>query len=334
MARLNDEFLLAWSALQSSEAAAGWQVISLPPSGPVGISAGRNFPDNTEAALFYFPSAKLARAERLPVGKGFAIERADSGIEPGLRLALTRQEAGSTELFSSMVFDVVGSIDNGANTGESEAKLLRILIARVIGWQRFMSRGAALLNREAELGLVGELHFMKLLLDAGVSQDLALSGWVGPDDAPQDFLLGDGAIEVKSTMSQKGLSVKVGSLEQLDDSLASPLFLAAVRFSREESGLTLPEMIAELERRLNTASDLFRERLLHAGYIETHAVNYTRRFESKEVQIFCVTEGFPRLTTGLVPQGVTRALYEINLNHAQSFRSSMDVAMVVLGAIR
>lgn len=99
-----------------------------------------------------------------------------------------------------------------------------------------MSRGATSLSPEAELGLAGELAFVIALLDSEVPAEEVLKGWVGPDDAPQDFLLGDGAIEVKATMSSSGFPVKIGSLEQLDDSVASPLFLAAMRFSREERG--------------------------------------------------------------------------------------------------
>ena len=49
-------------------------------------------------------------------------------------------------------------------------------------------------------------------------------------------------------MSSSGFPVKIGSLEQLDDAVASPLFLAAVRFERIEGGATLPEMVAEVER--------------------------------------------------------------------------------------
>lgn len=335
MARPSKEFLLSWSSLFCNDDVPGWQAISLAPAGPVDVQAGRRSPDNAEAVLFCFPSARLARAERLPEGKGFLVEKADSTSHEGLRLALTRQSAGSAELFAAMACDVVGAIDDAAAADAPESKLLRILIGRVIAWQQFMSRGASPLSPEAELGLVGELYFIGCLLDSGVTAAAMLRGWVGPDDATQDFLIGDGAIEVKATMSSSGFPVKIGSLEQLDDSVASPLFLAAVRFAREEGGLSLPEMVAEIERRLEDeqgAVDFLRERLMVAGYSETHASHYTRRFEPKERRILSVSEGFPRLTTGSVPVGVTRALYEINLDHAGDFLSDLDAALRKLGA--
>jgi hypothetical protein len=35
---------------------------------------------------------------------------------------------------------------------------------------------------------------MMQFLEAGISSETILSGWVGPDDALQDFLLGSGAV--------------------------------------------------------------------------------------------------------------------------------------------
>lgn len=176
---------------------------------------------------------------------------------------------------------------------------------------------------------------MARILEAGVSCESVLNGWVGPDDAPQDFLLGDGAIEVKATMSSSGFPVKIGSLEQLDDAVVSPLFLAAVRFAAGESGSTLPEMVAEVERRVSEepgAIDYLRERLMVAGYAEAHAGQYSRRFEPKEKRVLSVSEGFPRLTLGVVPAGVTRAVYEINLDHAGDFLRDFDEVLSQLGA--
>ncbi|MEX3012361.1 PD-(D/E)XK motif protein [Acinetobacter baumannii] len=42
--------------------------------------------------------------------------------------------------------------------------------------------------------------------------------------------MGSGAIETKSTLSNQGFVAKINSLEQLDDSEKSPLFLNGYRF--------------------------------------------------------------------------------------------------------
>lgn len=338
MARPSDDFLLAWASLSNSgEAEPGWQAIYLPSAGPVEVQAGRSSPGNAEAILFSFPTARLARSERLPIGQGFSVERIDTANDGDLKLALTRQAAGSVELFAAMACDVVGAIDEASAAGVAETGLLRVLIGRVLAWQQFMSRGAKYLSPEAELGLVGELAFLLCLLDSGVPAGEILKGWVGPDDAPQDFILGEGAVEVKATMSSSGFPVKIGSLEQLDDAVASPLFLAAMRFTRAEGGLTLPQFVDDIESRLMTtelsAANYFRERLVACGYYGGHSGRYTRTFALKETRVLSVSEGFPRLTTGSVPLGVTKAIYEINLDHAEEFRLDLQVALNLLGVL-
>lgn len=333
MPRAINDFVAAWEALSGSGLEKGWRGISVARAGACELMAARRFPGNEEALLARFPTARPSSSERLPEGKGFEVVRADPFGDGMTWIALTRKESGSPELFAEMVSDVAGAMDNVALEGE--ISVLKTMLRRVRMWQQFMSRGTGPLSPEAELGLAGELFFMVQLLDAGVSHESILSGWVGPDDAPQDFLLGDGAIEVKATMSTSGFPVKIGSLEQLDDAVASPLFLAAVRFTAGEGGSTLPEMVAEVERRIEGepgAADFLRERLMVAGYSETHAGQYSRKFEPKDRRVLFVSEGFPRLTPGGVPAGVTRAVYEINLDHAGDFLRDFEEVLLQLGA--
>lgn len=326
MPRPIDEFVAAWEALSGpSGGQGGWRGIAVTGAGSCVFIAARRFPGNEEALLVSFPTARLGSSERLPEGRGFEVVRADPFGDGKTWIALSRKESGSPELFAEMVGDVAGAMD--ASAPEGEMCVLRTLLRRVRMWQQFMSRGGGTLSHEAELGLAGELFFMARLLDTGVSPDAILRGWVGPDDAPQDFLLGDGAIEVKATMSSSGFPVRIGSLEQLDDSVTAPLFLAAVRFAREADGATLPEMVADVERRLARepgAIEFLRERLMVAGYANAHVDQYSRRFEPKEKRVLSVSGDFPRLTRGIVPAGVTSAIYEINLDQAGDFLLDFD----------
>ncbi|AXY41904.1 PD-(D/E)XK motif protein [Halomonas sp. JS92-SW72] len=337
MARPSEEFLIAWSSLTGHDPAPGWQAISLPSAGPVKVKAGRRTPTNLETVLLFFPSAKIPRSEKLPEGKGFLVERIESINATGLWLALTRKAAGSPELFAAMACDAVGAIDNAAATGVAESKLPQAFIRRVIAWQQFMSRGATPLGAEAELGLVGELTFIVYLLQAGVPTETVLEGWVGPEDAPQDFVIGLGSIEVKTTLSTAGFVAKISSLEQLDDSTYSPLFLAALRFSREETGLSLPELVSDLEHRLAEvpgAVSFFHEKLLTAGYVKTHETAYTRRFQMRELLFHRIIDGFPRLTRSMMPDGVFRAVYEIELHSAGEYIFPFDAALKSLGVLK
>lgn len=276
----------------------------------------------------------MSAYEKLPEGKGFLVEKTESFGQSGIRLALTKKSEGNLELFTTMVCDLVETLDEAASRNRSELELLQMLIKRILNWQQFMSRNNNPLSPEAELGLAGELYFLKTLLISSMPPALALKAWVGPDDAPQDFLIGIGAVEVKATLSSSSFPVKIGSLEQLDDATVSPIFLAAIKFSLSKGGMTLPEMVAEIEGILIEEPDmtsLLNEKLLSAGYITSHAENYSRRFKSKEQRILIVENHFPRLTIGSVPIGVIKASYEINLDYVKDFYVELDIMLENLG---
>lgn len=333
MARSSDDFVLAWSSLSCQVGDSGWQAISLSCAGSLEIQAGLRSPNREEAVLFYFPNTKLMRGSRLPESRGFTVESLGDLDRDGVRLAITRRPEGNFDLFTTMVCDLVGVMDSAA-INEPEAKLLQVLIRRVLTWQQFMSHRVGPLSSEDELGLAGELHFLRIFLSLPLPSIDILNSWVGPKDAPQDFLIGIGALEVKATMSSSGFPVKIGNLEQLDDAIATPLYLAAVKFTATDDGETLSEMVASIETYLKDDLDsvnLLHERLMLAGYLESHEHHYVRKFKPKEQVVFSVSERFPRLTLGSVPSGVTRAMYEINLDHAKDFLVEIDVALNKLG---
>lgn len=337
MARPIDEFVAAWDALSCKEyeQGGGWHGIPVKSVGSCRLVAARRFPGNEEALLACFPAARLASSEQLPDGNGFEVVRADPYGDGETWISLSRRESGSPELFAEMVGDVAGAMDAEGASGEE--RILKALLRRVKMWQQFMARGQQPLGPEAELGLIGELDFLTTLLDAGAPVETILEWWVGPDDAPQDFVFKEGAVEVKATLATSGFPAKIGSLEQLDDAIHSPLFIVAARFSRTTGGSTLPEIVSEVERRFALepgAVSYFKERLLTAGYLGSHAAGYSRRFNKEEACIYAVTEGFPRLVRGSVPDGVARVLYEIDLVRAADFLTDFPAALRTLGVLK
>jgi hypothetical protein len=286
--------------------------------------------------LVGFPTARLAVADKLPEGQGFAVERADPEGNGELWLALTRKSAGSAELFATMACDVIGALDDAVAASADETKLLRVLTGRVGAWQEFMRKGTHVLSPEAEIGLVGELALLRAIIDAGVPAASAIESWVGPLDGIQDFELGTGALEVKSTLTSSGFPAKIGSLEQLDDSTRQPLFVAGARLRQTTTGQSLPEIVASM--RLSIFGDaeserLLTERLLAGGYIDAHADRYPRRFEPAGIRVVEVAKNFPRLTLGNVPAGIMRTMYEIDLDKAPGDNVGVRAALKKMGAI-
>lgn len=336
MARPNSAFDLAWSSLSGATENTGWHTIAVDPAGQIAIHAGRRFPGNEEAVLACFPSASLPAAERLPNGQGFAVERADPHNDGRAWLALTRRAHGSIELFSAMVRDVVGAMDAAVLEGALADRLLRVFLGRVMAWQEFMRKGAQALGPEAEIGLFGELAVLCAALEAGVPPEACAEAWVGPLDAAQDFVLGTGAMEVKTSIATAGFPARVGSLEQLDDSVRQPLFVVAVRLRQLVGGQSLPDMVAAARSRAAVCAEAGRvvaERLISAGYFDAHADRYSRRFAIESIRLLEVTAAFPRLVHGTVPAGVTRAVYDVDLDKAAGPRLELAAALKRLGVI-
>lgn len=132
------------------------------------------------------------------------MERATLGETGGNHswLAIVRQPAGSLELFAKVVSDIVHLLQSFSDSPEET--LYQRFLGRVRGWQEFMRQGREGLGPEKELGLVGELRFLNLLLDAGILQFTAVDAWKGPHDGLHDFQIGLGSVEIKSTMIPDG----------------------------------------------------------------------------------------------------------------------------------
>lgn len=334
MAQPIDDVGLAWDSLRGSTDASGWRSISIATIGACSLRAGLSFPEQNEALLASFSPSSVPISESLPNGHGFVVSRVMPSDDGLIWLALTRSSGGSLSLFAAMVADI-----SRAMRGESrveERQLLRIFLGRIRAWQEFMRKGAQRLSPEAEIGLVGELALLRNLIDAGVSSVVALESWLGPLDGVRDFELGTGALEVKTTLSVTGFPARIGSLEQLDDSVHQPLFLAGVRLRQTETGQSLAELVADM--RDVTAGEpeavrLLSERLIAAGYFDAHSDRYVRRFTLVDIRVVEVRDGFPRLTPGCVPLGITKATYEIDFDKAAISSISTVCALKQLGVI-
>lgn len=334
MARPNDEFVLAWSSLIGAAEGYGWRTIAITPAGACHLSAGRRFPGNEEALLAGFTAASIPAAEKLPEGQGFNVERVDPHGDGKTWLALTRKASGSIELFLAMVCDVSSALDAGA--GVAEPGLLRVFLGRVRAWQEFMRKGAQALSPEAEIGLIGELTLPSTVIKAGLPAALAVESWVGPLDGIQDFELGTGALEVKTTLSPTGFPARIGSLEQLDDSVRQPLFVVGARLRQTAGGQNLPDFVGALRGSIKgdaEAERLLAERLLAAGYFDVHADRYPRRFDLAGTRMVEVGDDFPRLTPGRIPLGVLKAIYEIDLDKVPGENVCPLAALKKMGAL-
>jgi hypothetical protein len=307
----------AWRALLANEfgEGSGWRTIPVVTDEGWQLLGGVRFPAREEAILVGFRLASGDRTEDLPKGSGFQVERVTALEREGARawFALTRASGASLGLFTAMVEDVARLLIQ--NRARPEQRLIHLFIGRIRAWQAFMSRpSGGVLAPEAELGLFGELVVLEHLLDTGVPAAVAVDSWQGPLDGLQDYTLGLGALEVKTTLAASGFPVRISSLEQLDEALVSPLFLAGVRASLQTMGQTLPDCVEALRRRAGTARPALDMRLLHGGYRDCDEAEYTRRFSVVEMRVVAVDERLIHLTRSSMPPAIQAVTYDLDLD--------------------
>lgn len=323
------ELGIAWKALSSHDDGAEWKLIPIRQPASFTAQAARRFPDNLEALAIGFPGKGIGSNRKLPEGGGFEVLRTtieNHGFDSSA-IVLVRNASGPLEIFHAMASDILALLDR--NRLASPPVLVNRFLDRVVAWQLFMQPPReGPLGPEAQTGLFGELCFMNRLLDSGMSGLLAVDAWDGPMRGAQDYRIGSGAVEVKSSTAAEGFNAKIQSLEQLDDMECHPLFLVALRFTDVPEGQTLPELVTIIRQRLaiEEGRSAFEGKLGAVGYHDDHAAAYGRRLALAEERIFRVGVGFPRLIRGNIAAAVQKARYEIELD-------GVDVGLTDSGAL-
>jgi hypothetical protein len=327
----------AWRALDGNIGEGGWRTIPLEMKSTCCLLAGRYFPGNEEALLVGFRSVNVPQDKNLPQGRGFRVNRMECSIVAGVHVwvSLSRFAVGSFDMFALMADDIVDFLNS--RTTESEDCIFHAFLGRIRAWQNFMVReNVGVLSAEAETGLFGELIILDTLIASGMPAIDAVNAWHGPIDGIQDFLIGTGAIEVKTTASQGSFPAKISSLGQLDNSLVQPLYLAGIRVALHDSGTTLTEFVDSLRSRFlsdSHALSVYENRLIQAGLIKSYADSYTRRFIHSSTVTFHVNEEFPRLISSNVRIEIQKARYELDLALIRQLDVGINKAIVGLRGI-
>ena len=152
----------------------------------------------------------------------------------------------------------------------------------------------------------------------------AVSAWVGPEGADQDFNFHNYWLEVKA-VSIAADSVSISSIQQLDRNDYGILRVYFMDKTSSEGAQTvsLPEKVSAIRGKIQSAriADMFSCKLAKAGYFEKDVDHYNdSRYRMAELRNYSVVDGFPRLTKSNIPTGISQAKYSINLAIFESYR--------------
>ena len=205
-----------------------------------------------------------------------------------------------------------------------------VLLARLGRWHRLMELARnEILSEQTLRGLLGELIILRDVIAPRFGFSAAVNSWVGPQKAPQDFVIAGTAVEVK-TCTPAATSIRISSLEQLD--AACPLFLATVRLSpssNAQGAAFTPEMLVtgirqELDENTPARAE-FDLRLTEAGYQDLPAYS-DRWYQWNGTRYSRISResDFPRLTLATVTAGIVAACYDIALSNCAPYEIAED----------
>ncbi len=212
----------------------------------------------------------------------------------------------------------------------SENRLINELLARLAQWQTIFEKYKSLgLSEESQIGLYGELFFLRKLLSNLNNHRFYINAWKGPDQAVQDFQYSDWAIEVKTTHGKNHQKIQITSERQLDTSIIPNIYLYHLSLDiRENKGETLNELvdnILDLIDADSVASINFKQKLLNAGYFGNHRTLYSNNgYRIRKERLFTVTETFPRIIEGQLSGGVGDVRYSIVLEDNVPWKLSAE----------
>ena len=185
---------------------------------------------------------------------------------------------------------------------------LSVTLQHLKRWKAFLAgKKARLLTNEEIRGLFAELYVLRQLYFRQLTHDEAVDAWCGADDAHQDFIFGNVAIEVKSLSGRERSSVRISSEDQLE-ALVDNLFLMTVHLvdmPDAESACSLNDMVALIEQELVTAEAIeqFSEKIASCGYAAL--ADYDRpRFTVGSTNGYAVTDQFPRIIRSRISRGL------------------------------
>ncbi|GJD79382.1 PD-(D/E)XK motif protein [Methylobacterium gregans] len=295
------------------------------PTHPLEFFRGRN-----HAGQYIFALAADDGCRELPKppklnGIDVSIERRSGD---GARLVLTLEDRDQFDIFRALcghLLDATADDPRGAN-----GPGIRLVLRRLADWHNMLRRRReGLLTTEEVIGLVGELLFLRdqVIPRAGVAG--GVGAWRGAHREEQDFAIGAWQVEVKTQLSTSDQRLLVSSEAQLDTA-GSRLLLCHQAVARAPSGggaVSLNALIDDLTDQITAASPAVLEQVEDA----LEACHYVRREEYDEPEwllidrrLFEVRDGFPRLTPGMLPNGVHAVSYAILLSACQSFAVDLD----------
>tara|TARA_R100000781_G_scaffold114276_1_gene84676 strand:- start:542 stop:1456 length:915 start_codon:yes stop_codon:yes gene_type:complete len=233
-----------------------------------------------------------------------------------IMLSFGLEDNSLSDLFYSFCDDLIES-----TRGSNAADGFQPIVNRWNTWIKFFSKVSLPLTESEIRGLIGEVYFLKEYLIPKYGVEKSLEAFIGIDKAHKDFEIQDTWYEVK-TIHNGAHTTKISSIEQLDSDKKGTL--AVVTLDQGTLGLddcvTLNKIVNDFRSRIADKNlAIFDEKMRKAGYVfDERYDEYTYIIVS--LSRYSVFGDFPRIKKGMLPTGIVKAGYELDLETLKEYR--------------
>ena len=186
--------------------------------------------------------------------------------------------------------------------------------------QAFSSKSKPLSEKEIQ-GIIGEMIAIREVLSYKMDPKELLESWMLAGFGRQDFITSSGWYEVKSILDY-AQSIRISSIEQLDDQTAGMLIVVKLRktSSEDKDRITVNSLIGELYESF-TLSGCGEEFMRIVGEFDLPSNDYDDYcYRLCGCDTYIVDSDFPCLRRRDVPDAVESVEYDLSLRSIEAFK--------------
>lgn len=224
------------------------------------------------------------------------------------KLSFHLNDASMEGIFYKFCDDLVES----TRVVSDETLGMTFVCKRYNSWKKlFYKLNKNTLSDAQQMGLIGELMFLKEDLFKKYDYSEAINAWSGCDKTHKDFSINDDWYEIKSSASNS-LTIKISSIEQLDSDTDGTLVVYEFeKMSGEYNGVTLNTIVNDILSMLSDdEEDLMIEKLKVAGWEMCDEYDKTC-FRPVSKNYYLVNKDFPKISKKDLKPSIMEVQYQI-----------------------
>ena len=236
-------------------------------------------------------------------------------------LVLYQEPEQSIEIFDNVMQSIYDNIIHNLNED-----LFSTVYTILDQWKNFfMRKRGGKLSLEEQMGLFGELSFFRVWLNKFPDAlPTIIDYWKGPLMNRIDFVAAKTGIEIKTICPKIREDIRISSERQLElTPIINNLYLYVLKVEISDTeGESLFDILSDIINILRSRAPssivslenlLLELRIIKEDYTEN-------KFSILEDLAYKVDDTFPKITSNLLPKGISFVSYSVDLSHCESFK--------------